>query len=160
MIVAANAIAKRYSGLTTTGIFRVTPGTVNTMAHTVNFTLDLRHIQDDVLETMLLECQDEFEKIAQNESEKGCALEWKLLVDSPAVKFDQDCISMVEKSAADVCSTLPNPKSKEKLYRKMISGAGHDSCYTSQRCPTSMIFTPTRAGISHNPVEYCSSEDW
>lgn len=160
MIVAANAIAKRHEGLTTTGIFTVEPGTVNTMAHTVNFTLDVRHVQDDILEIMVAECEAEFQRISKDESEKGCDLEWKLLVDSPAVVFNEDCISMVEESAHEVCSTLSQPESGVKLYRNMISGAGHDSCYTNRRCPTSMIFTPTRAGISHNPIEYCSPEDW
>lgn len=160
MIVAANAIAKRHGGLTTTGIFRTDPGTVNTMAHTVNFTLDLRHVQDETLEVMVSECKAEFQHIVEQDSERGCVLEWSLLVDSPAVKFHPDCIAMVEDSAKDVCSSLPSPKAEGKLYRDMISGAGHDSCYTSQRCPTSMIFTPTRGGISHNPIEFCSSEDW
>lgn len=160
MIVAANSIAKRLNGLTTTGIFTQEPGTVNTMAHTVKFTLDVRHVENDVLAKMVQECEAEFLRISCEESEKGCEVEWELLVDSPAVEFNSDCIAAVEQSAADVCSTLPPPKSGGKLWRDMISGAGHDSCYTNQRCPTSMIFTPTRQGISHNPTEYCSPEDW
>lgn len=41
----------------------------------------------------------------------------------------------------------------------MTSGAGHDSVYTSKRCPTSMIFVPSRNGISHHPEEWTSPED-
>lgn len=156
MIVAANTIAKRFDGLTTTGIFTAEPGTVNTMAHTVKFTLDVRHVQDETLSKMVEECKAEFSRIASDDSEKGCEVEWELLVDSPAVKFDEGCIAAVEAAATDVCSTL----SREKLWKRMISGAGHDSCYTNRVCPTSMIFTPTRSGISHNPTEYCSPEDW
>lgn len=159
MIVAANTVAKKYDGLATTGIVNADPGTVNTMAHTTKFTLDLRHVGDEVLATMIKECEDEFARIAQDDSEKGCEVDWKLLVDSPAVRFNPECISVVEESAADVCSSLPGAEAK-KLWRPMVSGAGHDSCYTSLRCPTSMIFTPTRQGISHNPTEYCSAEDW
>jgi hydantoinase/carbamoylase family amidase len=159
MIVAANAIAKKFEGLATTGIFTTDPGTVNTMAHTVTFTLDVRHAKDEILAKMVQECEDEFLRISRDDSEKGCEADWELLVDSPAVSFSEECISVVEASAADVCSTLPqNPAGK--LWRPMISGAGHDSCYTNRRCPTSMIFTPTRSGISHNPTEYCSPEDW
>ncbi|KAK7427318.1 hypothetical protein QQZ08_006255 [Neonectria magnoliae] len=159
MIVAANSVAKRMNGLTTTGIFTTDPGTVNTMSHTVKFTLDVRHVNDEVLRNMVEECEAEFKHISQEECEKGCEVEWELLVDSPAVLFNQECISMVEQSAAEVCSTLPRPPSGTKLWKPMISGAGHDSCYTNWRCPTSMIFTPTRSGISHNPTEYCSPED-
>lgn len=160
MIVAANAIAKKHDGLTTTGIFTAEPGTVNTMAHTVKFTLDVRHVQDATLQKMVAECEAEFARIAKDDSERGCEVAFSLLVDSPAVQFDAGCISVVEQSAEEVCATLPGYGAAEKLWRPMISGAGHDSCYTSRRCPTSMIFTPTRAGISHNPTEYCSAEDW
>ncbi|OAQ99400.1 hypothetical protein LLEC1_03120 [Akanthomyces lecanii] len=157
MIVAANAVAKAHDGLATTGIVGTEPGTVNTMAHTTTFTLDLRHVEDNVLAEMVKECQDAFQSIAQ-ETEKGCEVDWKLLVDSPAVVFHQDCISAVQRSAEAVCAQLPGASTKE-LWKPMISGAGHDSCYTSLRCPTSMIFAPTREGISHNPTEYCSAED-
>lgn len=158
LIVHANEVAKRHNGLATTGIINADPGTVNTMAHTTKFTLDLRHGSDDVLKTMVAECEKEFKSIAAD-TEKGCEVEWEMLVDSPAVVFHDDCIAAVEESAGEVCASLPGAESKQ-LWKHMISGAGHDSCYTNQRCPTSMIFTPTREGISHNPTEYCSAEDW
>ena len=86
-------------------------------------------------------------------------MEWKELVDSPAVQFHRDCIDAVEASAEEVCKDLPATSDGE-LWKHMISGAGHDSCYTNRRCPTSMIFTVTKEGVSHNPQEYCSPEDW
>ncbi|KAM3556121.1 hypothetical protein MY1884_005221 [Beauveria asiatica] len=159
MIVAANAVAKAHDGLATTGMVHAEPGTVNTMAHTTTFTLDLRHGSDQVLAKMVDECRAAFQSAAQD-TEKGCQVGWTLLVDSPAVVFDQDCISAVEDSAAAACAGLPGGASSERLWRRIVSGAGHDSCYTSLRCPTSMIFTPTRDGISHNPTEFCSAQDW
>lgn len=33
------------------------------------------------------------------------------------------------------------------------------SCMTNFRCPTSMVFVPSKDGISHNPVEYTSPEE-
>lgn len=42
--------------------------------------------------------------------------------------------------------------------REIVSGAGHDSCSTSQVVPTSMIFIPSREGVSHNPEEYSTPE--
>ena len=107
MIVAANAVAKKMNGLSTTGIFTTDPGTVNTMSHTVKFTLDVRHVEDETLARMVEECEAELLRICRDDSEKGCEVEWELLVDSPAVQFNQECISMVEQSAADVCATLP-----------------------------------------------------
>lgn len=40
-----------------------------------------------------------------------------------------------------------------------MSGAGHDSVFTSKRVPTSMIFVPCKDGLSHHPEEYCSADD-
>ena len=160
LIVKSNEIAKKRGGLATTGILNQQPGSINTMAHTVTFTLDIRHKIDDELSGIEKECRAEFEKIAKEESEKGCSLEWKELVDSPAVKFHRDCIEAVQASAEDVCKDLPATSNDGQLWKAMISGAGHDSCYTNRRVPTSMIFTVTKEGVSHNPQEYCSPEDW
>lgn len=43
-----------------------------------------------------------------------------------------------------------------KTYRTMVSGAGHDAQLFAPRCPTAMIFVPSRSGISHSPEEYTS----
>lgn len=159
LIVEANKIAKAHDGLATTGILNMQPGSVNTMAHTVTFTLDIRHRSDEKLAEMEKQCRHSFQNIAENDSERGCKLEWKQLVDSPAVTFHHDCIAAVEDSAIEVCEDLAQTASDGKLWKEMISGAGHDSCYTNKRCPTAMIFTVTKDGVSHNPQEYCSPEN-
>ena len=35
-----------------------------------------------------------------------------------------------------------------------------NSAETSMRVPTAMIFVPSKDGISHNPNEYTSKEEW
>ena len=134
------------------------------MAHTVVFTLDIRHTEDAKLAEMEKACRADFARIAAEESEKGCEVGFVELVDSPAVVFHSDCVQAVEDSATELCAELSTQgveaKDGGKLWKHMISGAGHDSCYTNRRCPTSMIFTQTREGVSHNPREYCSPEDW
>ena len=124
LIVESNKIAKEHDGLATTGILNMKPGSVNTMAHTVTFTLDIRHPDDAQLKKIEEICKSRFQNIAQNESEKGCSLEWKELVDSPAVKFHKDCIAAVRDSAAEVCEDLTNSTDEEHLHRAMVSGAG------------------------------------
>jgi len=42
--------------------------------------------------------------------------------------------------------------------RDIVSGAGHDSVYIARVAPTTMIFVPSRDGISHNEAEWTSSE--
>lgn len=160
LIVLSNSIAKKNGGLATTGILTQQPGSINTMAHTVTFTLDIRHVLDENLGGIEKECRAKFDKVASQESEKGCSVEWKELVDSPAVHFHPDCVAAVEASAKEVCEELPMTADDGQLWKHMISGAGHDSCYTNRRCPTSMVFSVTKEGISHNPEEYCSPENW
>jgi hydantoinase/carbamoylase family amidase len=160
IITTSNEVAKLHNGLATTGIISPEPGSINTIPHTVRLSLDLRHTNDEDLDEMIRECKFRFAKIAELESEMGCELEWEELVDSPAVHFDKECIAVVEESAREVCSEISGQPLDGRHYRPMISGAGHDSCYTNRRCPTSMIFTPTKDGISHNPKEYCAPEDW
>lgn len=124
LIVQANKIASGHNGLATTGILNAQPGSVNTMAHTVVFTLDIRHKSDEQLAIIEKECRAQFQNIAENESEKGCTLEWKDLVDSPAVNFHPDCIAAVQDSAVEVCEDLPMTADDGQLWKPMISGAG------------------------------------
>ena len=159
LIVVSNRIAKDHNGLATTGILNAIPGSINTMAHTVKFTLDIRHVEDCKLSEIEAKCREEFTRISTTESEKGCKVSWELLVDSPAVVFHDDCIACVSTSATEAVKELPVTAIDGRMCVPMISGAGHDSCYTNRRCPTSMIFTPTREGVSHNPREFCSDED-
>jgi len=87
----------------------------------------------------------DFERIAKNEAVddlqkdgtmgKGCDVQWTLDAPSEAIKFDADCIRCVEESAKDLLGDQ-----YEALTQSMISGAGHDSVFTSKRVPTSMIF--------------------
>jgi acetylornithine deacetylase/succinyl-diaminopimelate desuccinylase-like protein len=84
------------------------------------------------------------------------AVELEVVTDSvsPPVSFHEDCIRCVSESAASLFQ-----EDFAKQTRKMVSGAGHDSVMTNRVCPTSMIFVPSKDGISHNPSEYTSPED-
>jgi N-carbamoyl-L-amino-acid hydrolase len=41
----------------------------------------------------------------------------------------------------------------------MPSGAGHDAQMLARVCPTSMIFTPSVNGLSHNIAEFTEAAD-
>lgn len=160
MIVASNDAAKDAEGLVTTGIIRGHPGSVNTMAHTVTFTLDIRHPRDEELARIVARCREDFDRIAKHESERGVQVSWTTLTENTAVKFHPDCIKVIEDAARQACAEVGDRDgAHHELWRYMVSGAGHDSCHTSKRCPTAMIFTQTRNGMSHTPDEYCSPDD-
>ena len=115
---------------------------------------------------MALENQlkQDFEKIAKNDAVedinkgcttgKGCTVEWTLDASSQALTFDDQCQKCIEESAKELFG-----HQYENLTQSMISGAGHDSVFTSKRAPTSMVFVPCLEGISHNPSEHCTLED-
>ena len=164
MILHSHRLATKHSSLASTGILNLTPGSTNTVPGTVRFSLDIRTGEDDRLMRLEEELRADFNKIARNEAVddlnecgtigKGCTVEWTLDAPSEAIKFDRDCIACVADSAKDLLGGEHG-----NLTQAMISGAGHDSVFTSHRVPTSMIFVPCKDGVSHNPAEYCSPED-
>ncbi|KUI68581.1 hypothetical protein VM1G_04304 [Cytospora mali] len=160
LITHSNRIATNHSALASTGILTLSPGSVNTVPGYVRFSLDVRAAADEIVETVEAEMKHEFAKLAKGEpvSVEGIqdlpqlSVKWTTDFESRAVLFHKDCIDSVRAAAKSVLG-------EHRLYRDMTSGAGHDSVYTSKRCPTSMIFVPSRKGISHHPEEWTSSED-
>lgn len=163
MIVASRELAWKYGALASTGIIEARPGSTNTVPGHVQFSLDIRAKANETVARLEQALRAEFADIAQgNGLTQGAAkapvdelsVHWKLDSDSAAVNFHQDCIE----SVAAATKELFGPDS-EALTRRMVSGAGHDSVETSKKVPTCMIFVPCRAGVSHNPREYCSPQD-
>jgi N-carbamoyl-L-amino-acid hydrolase len=67
---------------------------------------------------------------------------------SPPVHFSPDLIDCV-----GVAAEMAGFSSRD-----IVSGAGHDSVYIARVAPTTMIFVPSRGGISHNEAEWTSQE--
>lgn len=152
MIAAAHEIAKKQGALASTGIFKIPPtSSTNTITAEVSFSLDVRHPEDAVVANVLAKVSEAFDSISKEDG-KGVTYTMALDTDSPAVKFDSDCIQAVERAASHVVG--------KDSWSYLTSGAGHDSVYTSKICPTTMIFVPCKDGVSHHPEEYCSPEDW
>lgn len=156
MICAAIDIAKSHGGLATIGTISLEPSSVNVIPEKVMFTLDTRHVEDAILETINADIAKEFEKLVEAGSDPAqtalpLEVEHKLLVHSEAIKFNETNIATVRQSATQLFG--------EENVREITSGAGHDSCSTSHVVPTSMIFIPSKNGISHNPAEYSSPEE-
>ncbi|OAA66357.1 Amidase, hydantoinase/carbamoylase [Akanthomyces lecanii RCEF 1005] len=151
MVSRAHEIAKSHGALASTGIFKI-PATssTNTIAAEVSFSLDVRHPENSVVATVVEEVDAAFANIAQEDG-KGVSYKMTLDTDSPAVKFDKDCIRAVENAATKTVG--------KDGWSHLTSGAGHDSVYTSKICPTTMIFVPCKDGVSHHPEEYTSPED-
>lgn len=152
MIASSNEIASRLGALASSGVLKIpSSSSINTLASKVVFTLDLRHPQDSVVAELQNKCLDSFREIARQDGQ-GVDFSWTLDTDSPAVRFDQGCVAAVREAADSLVGS--------DGWIEMTSGAGHDSVFTTRRCPTAMIFVPCKDGVSHHPEEFCSVEDW
>ena len=80
---------------------------------------------------------------------EGCTVDSRTLARFEPVIFDPAVVDLVAATAAELGHSV----------RRMPSGAGHDAQMLARVCPTAMIFTPSRDGLSHNPAEYTSPAD-
>ena len=155
IILMTIEVASREGGLATVGTLDLEPRSVNVIPNIVKFSLDVRHVKDDKLEKIMNEIKTKAAEITQTNINSSFAkpltVEFQNLITSPAINFNQTNIDTVRKSALQLF--------KENEIRDIVSGAGHDSCFTSSRVPTSMIFIPSKDGVSHTPEEYSSPEE-
>lgn len=130
----------------TVGRLELRPNLVNVVAASATFTVDLRNTDEDALQV----AEKRFaEFLATTAEAEGCTVETKELARFEPVVFDEQVIDMVH----DAATTLGHS------VKRMPSGAGHDAQMLARVCPSAMVFTQSRDGISHNPAEYTSPAD-
>ncbi|MNJ54549.1 N-carbamoyl-L-amino acid hydrolase [compost metagenome] len=142
------AEAKKFkNAVATVGKLRALPGGVNVIPSEVEFSLDLRDIDEaerDLLEARIREYS------TQVCEEQGIGLQIDLLQRvAPAPSSPEVQEAVVEAGRIAGLSNLPS----------VVSGAGHDGMQFSALWPLGMIFVRSRNGISHNPEEWSSPED-
>ncbi len=130
----------------TVGSIVTKPGSINTVPGIIEFTVDIRHPDFDVLDELGNRLNNFCKK--QSGTEKP-DIELSNLWYSPPVFFHDICIHAI--SEASDALRIPS--------KKIISGAGHDSIYLAKIAPTGMIFIPCKDGISHNEQEFASPQD-
>ena len=131
---------KHLPGVASVGLIENRPNSRNVVPGEVFFTVDLRHPDESILDTMEHDYQEAMPKIA---GELNLELEEKRIWKSPAVKFAPELIECVREGARQAGYST----------REMASGAGHDAAYIARVAPTTMIFVPCLGGISHNEAE-------
>jgi N-carbamoyl-L-amino-acid hydrolase len=130
----------------TVGAINLHPNLVNVVAASATLTVDLRNTDDAVLVDSERRLGLFLDELADQE---GVTITSRSLARSEPVTFDPTVVGLVEAVAVDLgLSTLRLP-----------SGAGHDAQMLARVCPSAMIFTPSRDGISHNPSEYTEPAD-
>ncbi|MGJ7529629.1 Zn-dependent hydrolase [Variovorax sp. GB1P17] len=136
------AIALRYQpyGRGTVGMVQVHPNSRNVIPGQVKFSVDLRNVNDELLDRMHAEILAFVERTGR---ETGLGVTIERVSYIPPCPFHPDCVEAVRRAT-------------DKLgYSTMdvVSGAGHDAIYAARLAPAGMIFVPCKDGISHNEIE-------
>ncbi len=136
------AIAKRYPpyGRGTVGFVQVFPNSRNVIPGKVKFSIDLRNVNEALLNQM----HDEITTfVAQHAQQTGLKMSLERVSYFPPCAFHPECVEAVRSATAMLgYSTMD-----------VVSGAGHDAIYAARLAPAGMIFVPCKDGISHNEIE-------
>lgn len=128
----------------TTGEVVCLPNVHTVIPNYVDFSIDVRHEDPKVLESVM-----NIIKTLPEKTWAGCTCEiaeqWK----RDTVYFDKKLVGFVDESAKEL----------GLKYQPINSGAGHDAQFASYVVPTTMIFVRSKAGLSHCEEEYSSPED-
>jgi N-carbamoyl-L-amino-acid hydrolase len=136
------AIANRYPpyGRGTVGMVQVFPNSRNVIPGQVKFSIDLRNVNDELLNTMH---EEMLAFVAKTRADTGLGIEIERVSYYPPCPFHPDCVDAVRAATSKLgYSTMD-----------VVSGAGHDAIYTARVAPSGMIFVPCKDGISHNEIE-------
>ena len=136
------AIANRYPpyGRGTVGMVQVFPNSRNVIPGQVKFSIDLRNVNDTLLNTMHEEITAFIDKTRQD---SGLSIDLERVSYYPPCPFHPDCVDAVRAATATLGYSSMD----------VVSGAGHDAIYVARLAPAGMIFVPCKDGISHNEIE-------
>ncbi len=125
----------------TVGKVNVFPNAVNVISGDTEMSIDIRSIdmaaKDVIVETLKYEVQ-------RIEKARGVEINLHLENHDMPLKCDENIIQLEK----DVCCKLNTE------YKEMISGPYHDSLFVGRFAPASMIFVPSKNGISHSKDEW------
>ncbi|KAH7411779.1 hypothetical protein DE146DRAFT_254484 [Phaeosphaeria sp. MPI-PUGE-AT-0046c] len=144
-----NSALETELGVATVGVVKSDTSSQATIPAGVDFIIDIRCSTDEMVEKLAAHTFVVFDKIIAEEK-NGTSYRIERSWGLPESRFDETCVSAVRASATRQVG--------ENQIMEMKSQAGHDSAWASRVCPTSMIFVPSKDGISHNPHEYTSPE--
>jgi N-carbamoyl-L-amino-acid hydrolase len=131
--------------LITIGSVELHPNAINVVPEKVIATLDMRNPSNELLATTIKKIE---KFMVSDDSFVNLKVSKEVLVDIPAVTFDQTVVDAISKSA----------KQLGYSSKVMYSGAGHDAQILATQYPAAMIFIPSRDGISHAVDEYSSPD--
>jgi N-carbamoyl-L-amino-acid hydrolase len=141
--VAIDEIGWRYSageGKTTAARLDLWPNLPGIISERASLFCDMRHPDAAMLERMVSDFEAALPHCA---CRSRCSIEIAERWGFGGLKFDPGLITLLREAAADLGHATMDIQSE----------AGHDAYNMASVCPTAMIFTPCKDGISHNEKE-------
>jgi hydantoinase/carbamoylase family amidase len=130
----------------TIGEIEVDPGLINAIASRVRFSLDIRGPDDDVYRAVARDAA----AVARRSAEaRGMSAGYAERQTLPATPMDEHILAALENAA----------RATGEPFRRMHSGAAHDTMCVADRVPSAMVFVPCVNGISHHPAESAEPSD-
>jgi N-carbamoyl-L-amino-acid hydrolase len=148
IVLAVNRIVRSVPGrqVGTVGRLAVRPGAPNVIPGEVAFTVELRDLRTETIESLWSRIEEEARAIA---GRQGCTMEYLLRPpDRPA---------LTDPRMRDLVAAVADDLGLRHLA--LPSGAGHDAQELARIAPMGMIFIPSVGGISHSPKEYSRPGD-
>ncbi|MCX4240867.1 Zn-dependent hydrolase [Paraliomyxa miuraensis] len=133
------------ASVATIGRVELRPGAANVVPSQVEFSLEARDIDPDVLTELGLGFRRAMSAIARR---RGLMFEFDVLSEIDPVACDPKVLAAIEQSADSL-----GVKSQ-----RLPSGAAHDAQSMAYLAPVGMIFVPSKDGRSHSPAEWTSWE--
>lgn len=130
----------------TIGRVEISPGAANVIPGTVNFSLEARDTDEQILEDISNAFRKALSAIARR---RGLMFEFKVLSEIEPVKCDSGMVKTIE----NVAKSLRTP------FLQMASGAAHDAQIMAHITRAGMIFVPSKDGRSHSIAEWTDMDD-
>jgi N-carbamoyl-L-amino-acid hydrolase len=147
-IVALEEIAIASEGglYCSVGRMELQPNSPNTVVNRAELWVEFRSASRELLTDGVRLFENEASRIAQ---QTGCDL---TIID----REKRDVISFDPTMLADARSALDR---YQIGYQILNTIAGHDAIHLQAVCPSTLMFVPSRDGITHSPLEFTSEKD-
>ena len=148
LVVAVNDLAKTASAPlhSSVGRMEIEPNSPNTVAERVRLWVELRSDDQEALSVALAGFKA---KLGELPTLTGCGAEITSETQRPVAVFDKVGLDLVEMAVTKAGFGA----------MRLSTIAGHDAISLQTICPTTLIFVPSKDGISHSPEEFTSDQE-
>ena len=148
IVVAVEAISEGAEDTLYSSVGRMTlsPNSPNTVVDDAELWVEFRSAHQGALDDAEAALEAALITIGKK---TGCDLSIVLCERRKAIRFDETAILLAGKALARAGIT----------HQRLDTIAGHDAIRLHAVCPSTLLFVPSKDGITHSPLEFTSDED-